>query len=183
MLKYGWTKHGACQILQLDGARAQVHLSGKKRAEWISKTQLLPTPRNIMLAKTGEFDQKCGLISCAAIRGKQVEAFNLYGRLAAFLASGAKAKGSDATPYARRKSLKENKFSRARGRTDTCKDVAHKLFEYQRRGYKVVEVTASPARQRVVKAAPKAAPAPAPVVEAPVAPVVAAPAPAAVAAV
>ena len=173
-MKYGWTKHGACQILQLDGARAQVHFSGKKRAEWVSKTQLLPTPRSIMLCKSGEFDQKCGLISCAAIHGHKVEAFNLYGKLSAFLAAGAKAKGSDASPYARRKALKEKKFSRARGRLDTCKNVAQKLFEYQRRGYKVVGVAApssTPARR-----ARKATPAPAPVAAAPVSPPAPAPA-------
>lgn len=137
-MKYGWTKSGPCQVLQVDGGKVQIQLPTRKTAMWVSKTHLLPTPKAIRLLRKAEFDQKCGCAPVVDIKGTECEVYNIYGKYTRYAASGV-TQGSDLSPFLRRKFLRENGFMRASGKTFTLSNVAEKVFGYIRDGYHIVD--------------------------------------------
>lgn len=158
MSKYAWAKTGVVKVMETEGNSAMILLPGKKKTIRVSKTQLSALPRSIRLAKKSEFDQKCGCTSVVDIRGKEVEAYNVYGKLDAYNASNVR-EGLNDTPHARRKHLHEKGFVRARGIHSTAKDVGAKMFSFFRKGYKVSEMTTRKSKPAKKVAAPAATPA------------------------
>jgi hypothetical protein len=117
-MQYSWTKAGPCRIHKEDAARVQITLPGRKRSQWVSRTQLLPFPGNIRLVKQVGFDQECGCTAVIDIRAgrraAKVRTYNVYGSMKQYTASGV-TEGLKVSPHYRRKALKEKGFVRATG--------------------------------------------------------------------
>ncbi len=161
MANFVWTKAGPAKVVEVDGNRMQIMLPGRKKAMWISKTQVCAAPKFLRLIKKVTFDQDCGCISVKDLHGTMSESYNVYGKLHKYVASNVKT-GSELSPHMRRKQLHEKGFVRARGREDTMKDFAAKAYESLREGYKVF----SSEDRKPRKAKPASPVAEAPVVEA-----------------
>lgn len=116
LMQYGWTKAGPCRVHAEDGARVKAMLPGRKRSQWLSRTQLLPFPAHLRLVKKVEFDQECGCTAVIEIASGKVRTYNVYGSIKRFVASDVH-EGMKASPHYRRKSLKEKGFVRAVGST------------------------------------------------------------------
>ena len=142
--RYGWTKGGVCRILEEEGNSVKILLPGRKRAQVVSKTHVVEVPAELRLVKKADFDQDCGCTAVLDVNGAKVEAFNIYGSLKKFLAANP-AKGLDVSPYHRRVFLEENGFVRALGQKRSVKDVGEVVFDYVKRGYRLIEGGASKA--------------------------------------
>jgi len=135
---YGWTKAGACKILEEEGAQVRILLPGRKRAQLVSKTHLLPVPATLRLIKKADFDQDCGCTAMLEVNGKTVDVFNVYGSLRKYIASGVKS-GLDTTAHKRRVHLAEKGFVRALGSRRTASNVSEIVYGFQRKGYRIME--------------------------------------------
>ena len=136
--RYGWTKGGVCRILGEEGNSVKILLPGRKRAQIVSKTHVVEVPAELRLVKKADFDQDCGCTAVLDVNGTKVKVFNIYGSLKKFLAANP-AKGLDTSPYHRRVFLEENGFVRALGQERSAKDVGEVVFDYVKRGYRLIE--------------------------------------------
>ena len=135
--RYGWTKCGICRIVEEEGNSVKILLPGRKRAQVVSKTHVVEVPAELRLVKKADFDQDCGCTAVLDVNGTKVEAFNIYGSLKKFLVA-APGKGLDVSPYHRRVFLEENGFVRAKGQKRSTKDVGEVVFDYVKRGYRLL---------------------------------------------
>jgi hypothetical protein len=136
--RYGWTKGGVCRILEEEGNSVKIMLPGRKRAQIVSKTHVVEVPAELRLVKKADFDQDCGCTAVLDVNGAKVEAFNIYGSLKKFLTANP-AKGLAVSPYHRRVFLEENGFVRALGQKRSVKDVGEVVFDYVKRGYRLLD--------------------------------------------
>lgn len=142
VLTYVWTAKGPAKLLKEDQGRLQVLFPGRKKPQWISKTQVVKPPKLIRMGKSANFDQDCGCTAAVDIRATSYDIFNVYGSVKKFAVSTVKA-GNDASPYDRRKQLAEDGFTRARGRTVQGKQPAQVAHNYLKKGYKILATKTS----------------------------------------
>lgn len=119
---------------KLEGTRpgkTKVLLAGRQKASWVSNTQIVAAPEEILAVKGAEFDQKCGCVAAVEYRDGKVRTFNLYGSVKKYQAAPEELKQPiSTTPHHRRKFLKEHGFTCAKGNPPReLENVAEYFFE------------------------------------------------------
>lgn len=141
-MDYVWTKAGAARVIEEDGARLKVMLPGRKRATWISKTQVQDLPSKLRYTKKVAFDQKCGCTAVAEVTSTRVAHFNVYGSIRKFAESDTK-RGNPKSAHHRRKELAENGFTRAMAKPPrNTSNPAKEAYALEKKGYKLLEAVA-----------------------------------------
>lgn len=126
-------------VLKEDGARVKILRPGRKRAEWVSKTQVSTAgPKTVVLhKKISDFNPKCTCHAVFEVTKGQANYYNVYGNLNKYFRSDIN-KGSDLSPYHRRKQLAEVGFTRAKSKgPEKVKDQLEKVHQLQKKGYAV----------------------------------------------
>lgn len=143
-MRIGQMREGLVEVLRKRGGAMLVRPLNKVKAEWVKAREVKvlrrPEPGMVLrMVKDVGFDQDCG---CTAVveflASGEVEAFNVYGDLEAYLRSKVR-KGSRLSEHHRRKHLKEHGFLRGKGMVTKVKDERRKVRQFERGGYAVVD--------------------------------------------
>ncbi len=115
MQQYVWTKAGPARVSEEEENRIKILLPGRKRGQWISKTQVEQPPAHVVLTKQVNFDMDCGCTAVVELTPTEIVHYNIYGSLKKYLASETKAP-SELSHHLQRKHLGENGFTRSRSK-------------------------------------------------------------------
>lgn len=137
----GEPKEGSCRVEERDGNRLKVLLPGRKRSQWISASHVQEVPKQVRLYKKSDFDQDCGCTAVADVSTSRLVVYNIYGSYKKYGKSKT-SDGSTASPHHRRKQLKEQGFTRAKGRNKTIKSANKEIYRFLKKGYRVSQTVA-----------------------------------------
>lgn len=139
MSSYVWTKAGPARVMKEDGNRLQVLLPGRKRAGWISRTQVKKAPDRVVFTKKVNFDMDCGCTAVVELTPNRITHFNIYGSTKKYFASDTK-RASKLSHHHQRIHLEEEGYTRARAKPsravrDSAKE-AYQLLTRKRKSKK-----------------------------------------------
>jgi hypothetical protein len=95
-------------------------------------------PSTLRLVKQALFDQRCGCNAVLDVIKGQTENYNVYGSLIKFARSTVR-HGLIKSAHHRRVFLHKNGFVRAIGIKRVPQDVRATIFNYQQKGYRLIE--------------------------------------------
>jgi hypothetical protein len=109
--------------------RLKVQLPGRKRASWISKTQVQKAPERAVFTKKVPFDMKCGCTAVVELTPSRIIHYNIYGNVKKYFASETQ-KASKLSHHHQRKHLAEEGYTRSRAKTPrTVRDSAKEAYQ------------------------------------------------------